>query len=68
VFLYKSIFSERKCFFLPRSDNGEGTLELIYSKTPSAVIALLDKSISFDCATGLDNFTKTERSYIVDFT
>ncbi|ODM92249.1 Transient receptor potential cation channel subfamily A member 1 [Orchesella cincta] len=53
---------------LSRNAKGERTLELIYSLTPSAIKALLDKSIAFEHGVDEDNFIRTERSYHMDFT
>jgi len=53
---------------LSRNVKNERTLELIYTFTPSAIKALLDKSIAFEHSVDEDNFIRTERSYYLDFT
>ncbi|OXA42833.1 Transient receptor potential channel pyrexia [Folsomia candida] len=50
------------------SRDGTQALKLIYSKTPSAVTELLNRSVSFDYGIDSETFTKTERSYCLDFT
>ncbi|CAL8108090.1 unnamed protein product [Orchesella dallaii] len=53
---------------LSRNNKNERTLELIYTHTPSAIKALLDKSIAFEHGVDDDSFIRTERSYYMDFT
>jgi ankyrin repeat protein len=50
------------------SGSGEGTLSLIYGKTPAAVIGLLNSSVSFHYGQNDYDLTLNERSYCLNLT